>query len=64
MTGLRVPFVLDGKQREIQAREQHFLEVARDILVTEGYQALTVARVAKERCVVHTLLTTWLGYRV
>jgi AcrR family transcriptional regulator len=37
-----------GKQKEIQAREAHFVEVARDILLKEGYQGVSIGRVAEE----------------
>jgi AcrR family transcriptional regulator len=36
-----------GKQKELQAREAHFREVAREILLREGYQGLTINRVAE-----------------
>ena len=37
-----------GKQKEIQAREAHFVQVARDILLKEGYQGVSIGRVAEE----------------
>lgn len=37
-----------GKQKEIKAREAHFTQVARDILLREGYQGVTIGRVAEE----------------
>ncbi len=36
-----------GKQKEIQAREAHFLQVAREILLSEGYQGVSIGRVAE-----------------
>jgi len=36
-----------GKQKEIQAREAHFIQVAREILLREGYQGVSVSRVAE-----------------
>jgi AcrR family transcriptional regulator len=37
-----------GKQKEIQAREALFKQVARGILLREGYQGVTINRVAEE----------------
>ena len=39
--------MLTGKQREIQQRDTLFLQVARDLLLEEGYHGLTMERVAK-----------------
>jgi len=39
--------MLTGRQREIQAREQLFLDAARTMVLDEGYQALTISRVAE-----------------
>jgi len=36
-----------GKQKELRARETHFKQVAREILLREGYQGLTINRVAE-----------------
>lgn len=36
-----------GKQLEIQAREAHFLSVAREILLKEGYPGVSISRVAE-----------------
>lgn len=38
---------LSGKQREIQEREELFLELARRIFLQEGYHALTIGRIAR-----------------
>lgn len=40
--------VLSRKQREIQQREQRILSLARPILVNDGYQALSMDRLAAE----------------
>ena len=37
-----------GKKKEIQAREAYFKEVARALLLREGYQGVTINRVAEE----------------
>jgi len=39
---------LRGKQKEIQAREAHFMRIAREILLREGYQGVSISRVAEE----------------
>jgi len=39
--------MLTGRQREIWAREQTFLDAARTMVLDEGYQALTISRVAE-----------------
>jgi AcrR family transcriptional regulator len=36
-----------GKQKELRARETYFKDVAREILLREGYQGLTINRVAE-----------------
>jgi AcrR family transcriptional regulator len=36
-----------GKERELQQREQHFLEAARRILLEDGYPGLSINRVAE-----------------
>ena len=36
-----------GKQKEIQAREAHFVQVAREILLRDGYQGVSIGRVAE-----------------
>lgn len=38
--------MLSGKQREIQAREELFVDVARTLLLDDGYQAVSISRVA------------------
>jgi AcrR family transcriptional regulator len=38
---------LRGKQKEIQAREGHFIQAAREILFEEGYQGVSISRVAE-----------------
>ena len=40
--------VLSGKQFEVDARRERFLEVARTLLLEEGYEAVTITRVAEE----------------
>ena len=40
--------MLTGKQRELRERDELFLKVARDMLLNDGYEALTIGRVAKE----------------
>ncbi len=40
--------MLTGKQREILERDRLFLSVAWDLLMQEGYQGLTVERIAKQ----------------
>lgn len=37
-----------GKQKEIRAREAHFISVAREFLLREGYQGVSISRVAEE----------------
>ena len=37
-----------GKKKEIQLREARFVEVAREILLREGYQGVTINRIAEE----------------
>ncbi len=39
--------MLSGKQREIQQRRDHFIEAAREVLLEDGYQAVSVARIAE-----------------
>ena len=36
-----------GKEKEIQAREAHFIQVAREILLREGYQGVSIGHVAE-----------------
>jgi len=36
-----------GKQKELNARQAYFKQVAREILLREGYQGLTINRVAE-----------------
>ena len=43
-----MPEVLSRKQREIQERERQILTLARPILVREGYQSLSMDRLAAE----------------
>ena len=38
---------MTGKQKELRAREAYFKEVARELLLREGYQGLTINRVAE-----------------
>ena len=38
---------MKGKQKEIKAREAHFIRVAREILLREGYQGVSISRVAE-----------------
>jgi AcrR family transcriptional regulator len=38
---------LTGKQKELRARKTYFKQVAREILLHEGYQCLTINRVAE-----------------
>lgn len=37
-----------GKEKELRARVAHFLEVARGILLSEGYQGVSINRLAQE----------------
>jgi AcrR family transcriptional regulator len=39
--------MLSGRQLEIEARRERFLEVALEILLQEGYEAVTIARIAE-----------------
>ena len=39
--------MLSGKQREIQQREELFLDVARQLLLEEGYKGVTIGRIAQ-----------------
>ena len=39
--------VLPGKEREIQQRRDHFIEAAREVLLEDGYQAVSIGRVAE-----------------
>ncbi|NIA12715.1 MAG: TetR family transcriptional regulator [Nitrospiraceae bacterium] len=38
---------MDGKQRELQQRDEMHLEIARDIFLREGYHSLSISRLAK-----------------
>ena len=41
------PDSLEGKQRELQHRDELHLEIARTIFLEEGYHSLTISRLAK-----------------
>jgi AcrR family transcriptional regulator len=45
---LREVVALLGKKKEIQAREAYFIDVARGILLREGYQGVSINRIAEE----------------
>lgn len=47
MGGHAVLAGLAGKQRELQQRDELYLEVARDLFLREGYHSLTISRLAK-----------------
>lgn len=38
---------MTGKQKELRAREAHFKQVARELLLKDGYQGVTINRVAE-----------------